>query len=191
MAQRLGRTFSVESVNFDSVIPTVISGKADLAAAGITVTEDRKKNVDFSIPYVKTGVVFVYKKSAPYAKGVDAKGKKVGVQSGTTSETYVTEELGQQPERFDSPAAAVAALKAGRVDVVIADIDPAKNCVKGEADLAISDFITTEEYAVAIRKGQPELLKAINETIAALKADGTLEKWVADYTAEADRLKEK
>ena len=191
VAQRLGRTFSVESVNFDSVIPTVISGKADLAAAGITVTEDRKKNVDFSIPYVKTGVVFVYKKSAPYAKGVDAKGKKVGVQSGTTSETFVTEELGQQPERFDSPAAAVAALKAGRVDVVIADIDPAKNCVKGEADLAISDFITTEEYAVAIRKGRPELLKAINETIAALKADGTLEKWVADYTAEADRLKEK
>ena len=191
VAQRLGRTFSVESVNFDSVIPTVISGKADLAAAGITVTEDRKKNVDFSIPYVKTGVVFVYKKSVPYAKGVDAKGKKVGVQSGTTSETYVTEELGQQPERFDSPAAAVAALKAGRVDVVIADIDPAKNCVKGEADLAISDFITTEEYAVAIRKGQPDLLKAINETIAALKADGTLEKWVADYTAEADRLKEK
>ena len=63
--------------------------------------------------------------------------------------------------------------------------------MKGEADLAISDFITTEEYAVAIRKGQPELLKAINETIAALKADGTLEKWVADYTAEADRLKEK
>ena len=191
VAAKLGRSFSVESVNFDSVIPTVISGKADLAAAGITITEDRKKNVDFSVPYVKTGVVFVYKKATPYAKGPDAKGKKVGVQSGTTSETFVTEELKQQPERFDSPAAAVAALKAGRVDVVIADIDPAKNCVKGEADLALSDFITTEEYAVAIRKGQPELLKAINETIAALKADGTLEKWVADYTAEADRLKEK
>ena len=191
VAAKLGRPFSVESVNFDSVIPTVISGKADLAAAGITITEDRKKNVDFSVPYVKTGVVFVYKKATPYAKGADAKGKKVGVQSGTTSEAFVTDELKQQPERFDSPAAAVAALKAGRVDVVIADIDPAKNCVKGEADLAISDFITTEEYAVAIRKGQPELLKAINETIAELKADGRLAKWVADYTAEADRLKEK
>ena len=143
VAAKLGRPFSVESVNFDSVIPTVISGKADLAAAGITITEDRKKNVDFSVPYVKTGVVFVYKRATPYAKGPDAKGKKVGVQSGTTSETFVTEELKQQPERFDSPAAAVAALKAGRVDVVIADIDPAKNCVKGEADLALSDFITT------------------------------------------------
>ena len=185
VAAKLGRPFSVESVNFDSVIPTVISGKADLAAAGITITEDRKKNVDFSVPYVKTGIVFVYKKATPYAKGPDAKGKKVGVQSGTTSETFVTEELKQQPERFDSPAAAVAALKAGR------DIDPAKNCVKGEADLALSDFITTEEYAVAIRKGQPELLKAINETIAELKANGRLAKWVETYTAEADKLKEK
>ena len=191
VAAKLGRSFSVESVNFDSVIPTVISGKADLAAAGSTITEDRKKNVDFSVPYVKTGVVFVYKKATPYAKGMDAKGKKVGVQSGTTSETFVTDELMQQPERFDSPAAAVAALTAGRVDVVIADIDPAKNCVKGEADLALSDFITTEEYAVAIRKGQPELLKVINETIAELKANGQLAKWVADYTAEADRLKDK
>ena len=191
VAAKLGRPFSVESVNFDSVIPTVISGKADLAAAGITITEDRKKNVDFSVPYVKTGIVFVYKKATPYAKGPDAKGKKVGVQSGTTSETFVTEELKQQPERFASPAAAVAALKAGRDDVVIADIDPAKNCVKGEADLALSDFITTEEYAVAIRKGQPELLKAINETIAELKANGRLAKWVETYTAEADKLKEK
>ena len=67
----------------------------------------------------------------------------------------------------------------------------AKNCVKGEADLALSDFITTEEYAVAIRKGQPELLKVINETIAELKANGQLAKWVTDYTAEADRLKDK
>lgn len=191
VAAKLGLAFEVESVNFDSVIPTVISGKADLAAAGITVTEDRKKNVDFSIPYVKTGVVFVYKKNSPYSKGADAKGKKVGVQSGTTSEEFVTSQLQQQPERFDSPAAAVAALKAGRVDVVIADVDPAKNCIKGEADLAVSDFITTEEYAVAIRKGQPELQKAINETIAELKANGQLAKWVAKYTAEADNLKEK
>ena len=190
VAAKLGRPFSVESVNFDSVIPTVISGKADLAAAGITITEDRKKNVDFSVPYVKTGIVFVYKKATPYAKGPDAKGKKVGVQSGTTSETFVTEELKQQPERFDSPAAAVAALKAGRVDVVIADIDPAKNCVKGEAELAIAPKpVNLEKYAVAIKKGRPELLKAINETIAELKANGKMEAIRAQYTKEADALK--
>lgn len=190
IAAKLGKGFKCETVDFDSVIPAVVSGKADLAAAGITVTEDRKKNVDFSIPYVKTGIVIIYKKSDPCTTGEACKGKRVGVQAGTTSETYVLEQLGQEPERSRSPAESVAALKAGRVDVVIADIDPAKNCVKGADDLAISDFITSEEYAIAIRKGQPELLAVVNETIAEAKADGRLAKWVEQYTAEADKLKE-
>ena len=191
VAQKLGKNFHCETVDFDSVIPAVISGKADLAAAGITVTEDRKKNVDFSIPYVKTGIVVVYKKDNPFKGKDQLKGKKIGVQGGTTSETFVTDELKQEPERTKSPAEAVAALKAGRVEFVIADIDPAKNCVKGEDTLAISDFITSEEYAIAIKKGQPDLLKAINETIAEIKADGRLEKWVKEFTEESDKLKEK
>lgn len=191
VAQKLGREFSCETVDFDSVIPAVISGKADLAAAGITITEDRKKNVDFSVPYVKTGIVVIYKKAGGFTGPEQLKGKKIGVQGGTTSETYVLEELKQEPERSRSPAESVAALKSGRVEFVIADIDPAKNCVKGEPDLAISDFITSEEYAIAIKKGQPELLKSINETISEIKADGRLAKWIADYTAEADKLKDK
>ena len=144
VAKKLNRPFKAETVDFDSVIPAVISGKADLAAAGITVTEDRKKNVDFSIPYVKTGIVVIYKKSNPFKNIEQLKGKKIGVQGGTTSETFVLEQLKQEPERSKSPAEAVAALKSGRVEFVIADIDPAKNCVKGEADLALSDFITSE-----------------------------------------------
>ena len=191
VAQKLGRSFQAETVDFDSVIPAVVSGKADLAAAGITITEDRKKNVDFSIPYVKTGIVVIFKKSNPFKEPAQLKGKKIGVQSGTTSETYVLEQLKQEPERAKSPAEAVAALKSGRVEFVIADIDPAKNCVKGEDDLAVSGFITSEEYAVAIRKGQPELLKAINDTIVELKANGQLAKWIEQYTAVANKLKEK
>ncbi len=189
VAQKLNRPFKAETVDFDFVIPAVISGKAHLAAAGITVTEDRKKNVDFSIPYVKTGIVVIYKKSNPFTGKDQLKGKKIGVQSGTTSETFVLEQLLQEPERTKSPAEAVAALKSGRVDFVIADIDPAKNCVKGEAELALSDFITSEEYAVAIRKGQPELLKAIDETITELKASGQLDQWIRQFTEESDKLK--
>ena len=191
VATKLGRPFKAETVDFDSVIPAVISGKADIGAAGITVTEDRKKNVDFSIPYVKTGIVVIYKKSNPFKNIEQLKGKKIGVQGGTTSETFVLEQLKQEPERSKSPAEAVAALKSGRVEFVIADIDPAKNCVKGEADLALSDFITSEEYAVAIRKGQPELLKAIDETIAELKASGQLDQWIRQFTEESDKLKDK
>ena len=191
VAKKLNRPFKAETVDFDSVIPAVISGKADLAAAGITVTEDRKKNVDFSIPYVKTGIVVIYKKSNPFKNIEQLKGKKIGVQGGTTSETFVLEQLKQEPERSKSPAEAVAALMSGRVELVIADIDPAKNCVKGEADLALSDLITSEEYAVAIRKGQPELLKAINETITELKSSGQLDQWIRQFTEESDKLKDK
>ena len=191
VAERLGRPLQAEAVDFDSVIPAVISGKADLAAAGITITEDRKKNVDFSIPYVKTGIVVIYQKSKPFASVDGLKGRKIAVQAGTTSETFVLEKLGQEPERYKSPAEAVAAMKAGRCAFVIADIDPAKNCVKGEPELELSDFVSSEEYAVAIRKGQPELLKVINETIAELKQNGKLEKWIADFTAESDKLKDK
>jgi len=191
VATKLNRPFKAETVDFDSVIPAVISGKADLAAAGITVTEDRKKNVDFSIPYVKTGIVVIFKKDNPFKDKDQLKGKKIGVQSGTTSETFVLEQLKQEPERAKSPAEAVAALKSGRVEFVIADIDPAKNCVKGEADLALSDFITSEEYAVAIRKGQPELLKVVNETIEALKKSGQLDQWIKEFTEESDKLKDK
>ena len=191
VAKKLNRPFKAETVDFDSVIPAVISGKADLAAAGITVTEDRKKNGDFSSPYVKTGIVVIYKKSNPFKNIEQLKGKKIGVQGGTTSETFVLEQLKQEPERSKSPAESVAALKSGRVEFVIADIDPAKNCVKGEADLALSDFITSEEYAVAIRKGQPELLKTIDETIAELKASGQLDQWIRQFTEESDKLKDK
>ena len=190
VAQRLGREFRAENMDFDSVIPAVISGKADLAAAGITITEDRRKNVDFSVPYVTTGIVVIYRKAEAYTGLGCLKGRKIGVQSGTTSETYVLETLKQEPERFKSTAEACAAMVAGRCAFVIADIDPAKNCVKGEDALAISDFLSSESYAVAVAKGNDGLLKAVNETIAAVKADGRLDRWVADYTAEADRLKE-
>ena len=191
VAEHMGKEFLVETVDFDSAIPAVVSGKADLAAAGITITEDRKKNVDFSIPYVKTGIVVISKKSNPFTNVEQLKGKKIGVQSGTTSENYVVNDLKQEPERLRSPAEAVAGLKAGRCDFVIADIDPAKNCVKGEPDLQLSGFITSEEYAVAIRKGQPELLAAINATITELRANGKLAKWIEQYTDEADKLKDK
>ena len=190
VAAKLGRAFSVESVNFDSVIPTVISGKADLAAAGITITEDRKKNVDFSDVYAKTEIVLIYKKSAPLLTAADCKGKRIGVQGGNTAETIVIEQFKQEPERFRSAAEACAALKAGRCDAVLVDAEPAKNCVLGEAELALAPTpVNLEEYAIAIRKGRPELLKAINETIAELKASGKMAAIRAQYTKEADALK--
>ncbi len=190
VAAKLGWSFRVENMDFDAVIPAVISGKASLAASGITITEDRKKNVDFSEPYVKTGIVVIFPKATPFETADQLKGKKIGVQSGTTSETYVLEQLHQEPERFKSTPEACAAMLAGRCAFVIADIDPAKNCVKGEPALAISDFLSSEEYAIAVPKGKSDLLAAINATIREAKADGRIAAWLAAYTAESDALKD-
>ena len=148
------------------------------------------ENVDFSDVYAKTEIVLIYKKSAPVLTAADCKGKRIGVQGGNTAETIVIEQFKQEPERFRSAAEACAALKAGRCDAVLVDVEPAKNCVLGEAELAIAPKpVNLEEYAVAIKKGRPELLKAINETIAELKANGKMEAIRAQYTKEADALK--
>ena len=191
VAAALGKELAVEDVEFDSVLPSLIANKAELAAAGITVNEDRKKMVDFSDPYVETGIVVISAKAAPVKGADDAKGKRIGVQNGTTSADWCVEVLGQEPDRFDSPASAFAALKAGKVDLVIADVDPAENLVKGEDAYAITSeprFLTSECYAVAIKKGQPELLATINEVIAGLKASGRLDEIFAECKAKADAL---
>jgi len=189
VAERLGKGFKIESVTFDAVIPALVSGKADMAAAGLTVTEDRQQSVDFSAPYMKTGVVVIYRKDRPFLTGESCKGKRIGVQGGTTADEYTVNVLRQEPERFASFPEAVAALKSDRCDLVLCDGILARNCILGESDLAVSDFVTTEEYAIAVRKGRPELLKAVNETILALKGDGTLDRLMIEFTAKADKTR--
>ena len=190
VAEKVGRPLRVVNVDFDAVIASVVSGKADLAAAGLTVTEDRRTSVDFSDPYLTTGLVVIYRKADPVLTGAACKGRRIGVQGGTTSDDYVVRELHEEPERFRSDAEAVVALKGGRCDVVICDLILARNCIRGVSELALSDLITTEEYAIAVRKGRPDLLRAINETLRELKADGRLDRWMGQYAAEADRVRE-
>ena len=190
IAERLGKPLQIVNVDFDAVIAAVVSGKADLAAAGLTVTEDRKRSVDFSEPYLTTGIVIIYRKDKPVLSGAACKGKRVGVQGGTTSDEYVVNELHEEPERFRSDAEAVVALKGGRCDVVICDQILARNCIRGMPELALSDLITTESYAIAVRKGRPDLLAAVNATLRELKSDGRLDRWLGEYIAEADRLRE-
>ena len=190
VAERLGKPLQVVNVDFDAVIASVVSGKADLAAAGLTVTEDRRRSVDFSEPYLTTGIVVIYRKDSPVLTGAACKGRRVGVQGGTTSDEYVVNELHEEPERFRSDAEAVVALKGGRCDVVICDQVLARNCIRGMPELALSDLITTESYAIAVRKGRPDLLAAVNATLRELKSDGRLDRWLGEYIAEADRLRE-
>lgn len=182
-AKRAGKELVIEDMSFDSVITAVVSGKADVAASGITVTPERRKQVDFSIPYVEAAQVIIVPKGSSIRNRDHIRGRRIGVQHGATGDIYVTRHI-QQPERFPNGALAVSALASGKVDLVVIDQDPAKMYLANHDGLEIlPEPLTTETYAIAVRKGNTELLQHINAVIADLKASGKLEEIRARYAA--------
>ena len=183
IAEKMGLELEIEDIAFDSIIPEISSGKADIGAAGMTVTEDRKQNVDFSETYAKASQVIIVTEDSEVKGFDDLKGKKVGVQTGTTGDIYVTGDLGDEcVERYAKGMEAVQALSQTKIDAVVIDGEPAKKYISEVPGLKILDeSYTDEEYAIAIRKGNTELLEAVNKAIGELKADGTLDAIVAKY----------
>jgi len=187
VAERLGLDFSVESMEFDAVLPAVVSGKADIAASGITVTDERKRNVAFSEPYASAGLVVLYRKAAPYKDDKQLKVRKIGVQNGTTAEKFVLEKIGNEPKCYRTFDEAVAALKDGECDFVLEDATPARAIAENDSELTVSKAITYEEYAVAVRKGRDDLLKTVNDVIREAKADGRLAKWTEEFSVKTNK----
>lgn len=183
IAEKLGLELEIEDIAFDSIIPEVVSGKADLGAAGMTVTEDRKQNVDFSDTYAHASQVIIVREDSEVAGPDDLAGKLVGVQQGTTGDIYISGDLGDDAvERYAKGMEAVQALAQSKIDAVVIDGEPAKKYVEEVAGLKIlDDSYTDEDYAIAVKKGNTALVEAINEALAELKADGTLDEIVAKY----------
>ena len=181
IAKRNNLELVIEDMAFDSVIAAVQTGKADVAASGITVTEDRKKQIDFTTSYVKADQVIIMRKGDAIAGPEDLKGKRIGVQHGTTGDLYVTENL-QEPERFQDGALAVASLVTGKIHAVVLDSAPAEEHVARNKGICIlPTALVSEEYAMAISKSRPELLAMFNRTMAEMKADGTMDAIWARY----------
>lgn len=195
LARRNGLQARVENMKFESVIAAVQGGKVDLAAAGITVSPDREKQVAFTRPYARAHQVVI----VPPESSVDGvhklPGLRIGVQHGTTGDQYVTKNIGE-PERFANGALAVAALVAGKVDVVVLDGEPAERHVARNRSLRIlPEPLSTEEYAIAVSKKRPELLSMLNKSLEEMEADGTLARIVAAHadtqqTVEAEPVAE-
>jgi len=197
ICEKLGCELEIVDMDFDALIPAVSNGKVDMILAGLTVTEERKQNVDFTASYA-TGVQVVIVKEgsdvtldALFAEGAS---HKIGVQQGTTGDLYSTWDLEDNGlatvERFKTGTDAVLALTSGKVDCVVIDNEPAKNFVAANEGLVIleTEYIT-EEYAIALAKGS-ELTEKINQALTELIADGTvpaiIEKYIpATETAEA------
>ncbi|MFK0022202.1 transporter substrate-binding domain-containing protein [Streptomyces sp. NPDC090798] len=170
------------------------SGQCDLAAAGMTITPERKKNVDFSDPYFEaTQAVLVDKKSGVNSLAdVKAKGKKLGAQAQTTGEDYVRKH-GYDPVSFESSDAVLSGLRTGQVQAVIIDYPVVQGWLKDKANAdafkVVDNLNTGEQYGFTVKKGNTKLLAEINKAIKQAKADGTYkklyEKWIGPYPASA------
>lgn len=183
IADKLGLELKVEDMEFDSIITAVSTGKADLGLAGMTVTPDRQKNVDFSDSYATGIQSVIVKEDSEITKIDDLQGKKIGVQLSTTGDIYATDDFGKDSVvQYNKGNDAVMALTQGQVDAVIIDNEPAKSYVEANKGLKILDTeYATENYAACISKDNAGLTKAVNKALAELKADGTLQEIVDQY----------
>ena len=162
IADKLGMDLKIEDMAFDSIIPAVQSGKADIGAAGMTVTEDRATQVDFSDSYYTGVQVIIVTDDSDITEPDDLKGKKIGVQQGTTGDLESSKIVKKdtQMKRYPKGAAAVQALESGKLDCVVIDAQPAKKFVEKNDNLKIIDGIfDDEQYAICVKKGNSKLLK--------------------------------
>ena len=189
IAQKLGLELVVDDMEFSSVITSVQGGKSDIAMAGLTVTEERKQNVDFTESYA-TGVQVIIVPEGSDIKTVDdlANDKMIGVQDGTTGYIYCSDtvENGGYGEdhvtSYPNGAMAIEALKAGKVDAVVIDNEPAKQFVAVNEGLKILDTeYIVENYAIGISKENPALRDVVDAALKELIADGTVKTIVDKY----------
>ena len=182
VADKLGLELVINDMAFDSIISEVNAGKADIGLAGMTVTEDRLKEVDFTVSYAN-GVQSVIVTEDSDIKSVDdLDGKKIGTQQGTTGDSYCTEDYGDNVTSYVTGNEAVSALLGGSIDAVVIDNEPAKAYVASNKGLKILDTeYANEDYAACVAKGNSELLDALNSAITDLIADGTIDSIVSKY----------
>lgn len=183
IAEKLGLELVIEDMEFDSIITAVQTGKADMGLAGMTVTEDRLQNVNFSSTYATGVQSVIVKEDGDIASLDDLAGKMIGVQLATTGDIYASDEFGDDyVEQYNKGNDAVMALVSGKVDAVIIDNEPAKSYVAANEGLKILDTeYAVEDYAAAINKDNTALLAAINGALEELTADGTLASIISKY----------
>ena len=187
IAEENGMTAAIENMEFDSLLIALSNGQIDAVIAGMTVTEERLEAVDFSTPYYTATQVMIVKEDSDIVSAADMADKKICVIQGYTGETCV-QEMGYPYEAFKKGTEAVLELVNGKCDVVVIDSATAQKYVGDNEGLKIvedASAFESEEYAIAVKKGNTELLDMINKAIEAKLADGTISELSAKYIDEA------
>ena len=184
IAKYLGKTLVVKDIAFDSIINEVKTGKADFGAAGISYSEDRAKNVDFSINYAVSKQVVIVNNNSSITNANGISNKKIAVQLGSIADTFVTDNIkNANVVRQKKYLAAIEDLKTGKVDCVVMDELPAKEIVSKNEGIKILDgSLTNDSYGMIVKKGNKELLDAINTVLQNLKDEGKIDEFIIKHT---------
>ena len=182
IADKLGLELQIDDMDFDAALLSVQQGKADIAMAGVTVTDERKAVMDFSDSYATGIQSIIVPNDSEIASPDDLAGKTIGTQRGTTGYIYCSDDFGDENVvAYDDGLTAVQALNNGQVDAVVIDNAPAQEFVAANPGLKVLDTSYAEEdYAIGMAKGSA-LEDAVNKALEELKADGTLQAIVDKY----------
>jgi polar amino acid transport system substrate-binding protein len=192
VAKKAGIEVKFVNTPWEGIFNNLAQGDRDLLVSAITITDERKQTMDFSAPYFDAQQLIAVKTDSKIAKFDDLKKLKVGVQTGTTGDEVVSKLIGKTStsvKRFESTPLALKELESGGVDAVVADNGVVIHYMANNAGAkfkTVSDTaFTPEQYGLAVKKGNAELLEKINKGLADIKADGTYDKIYAQYFGAA------
>ena len=183
ICKALDRELVIEDIAFDAIIPAVVSGKADCGIAAMTITEDRKRNVDFTIPYYELWQVIVVSKGSSIRGMDDLMGKRIGAQLDTIADTLASDIMGADMSRFNTAADVILALTRNKVDAVVIDNETAKTFVARHPGklVILEEPLTRESYSICVPKGDSALLRQLNGQLTRMMQDGTMEAILKKY----------
>lgn len=182
IAEKLGLELVIDDMDFDAALLAVQQGKSDMVMAGVSVDPEREAVMDFSTSYA-TGVQVVIVKEGSDVTLDNLGEQLIGTQRGTTGEIYCTDDYGaDHVAAYDNGISAVQALMNDQVDCVVIDQAPALEFVAANPGLTILETeYANEDYAIGVNKGNTALLDAINNALAELTADGTIQSILDSY----------
>ena len=188
IAKIAGFELKFVDMSFDSLIPALRAGQIDVAAAAMTITEERKKVVDFSMPYWFADQSIIVKADSDFTITVLFGKYRIGVQTGTTGDLWCTENLvekGLLPERnlkrYDTFILALSDLLNGNIDAIVLDSPVANRFAATKPVKVVGIIVTGEQYGIAVRKGNKELLDKINQALKTLIETGKINELIDKY----------
>ena len=188
IAKELGVKLTVQDMEFDLITDYIKAGKGDIGAAGISISDERKKQVDFSNEYI-TSTQYVIVPAGTDTKSFKLDGKVIGVQEGTTGDIYYASEpkviKAKEVKKYKSAIDAAADMLLGRVDCVIIDELPAKKITEKNTGKMIcyNPGYEPESYAIAIKKGSDDLAQVVNQVLTRLKDEGKIDQYLLNHTS--------